>query len=387
VHLGDIDGGERPTFAETEMLLLAAAGGAPRKVELSGALPMSDLGGSPPNCSHIIAQGLRLLANDSTVDRTKVRYSSIAQGTSTYAGHEIWNPALGDPPAGFFTAESRPDPVVALHENTNEVWSFGSQTLQLHVPDGTLVYAATNTLEVGCAAPYSILKHGHGDFAWLDDERQLVVSDGRGAQPLSAPIQKQLHEMTTVSDCQGFRALLGDVGAAIWRFPSDGRTFVYQEGVGWGQWQGWTGTEWTQFPVTALHQASGSAANIVGTSDGKIGVLSFDAADDLGTRINAFIQTGFIDRGTSRDKQCKEVRLTIRRGHATSGTPFGWLSWRDDLGEWEAPLEVSLGGSGDYQTVVAFQSLGVYQTRQWRFQFDGEVELVLAKVEEDFEVL
>lgn len=384
-HLGDVDGGERATFAETEILLVMAAGGAPRKVVLSGALPMSDLGGTPPNATHVIAQNLRLLANDATLDKTKVRYSDQAIGATDYTGHEDWVVTGGTGP-GFFTAESRPDPVVALNENTNEVWAFGSQTLQIHVPDSTLVYAPAHTMEVGCGAPYSVIKQRER-FAWLDDERQIVVSDGRSFEPISGPIAQDLADMATAADCVGQHLLLGDTSVFAWRFPTDGRTFVYQEGVGWGQWQGWTGTGWKAWPVTAHHQRSESGANIVGTSDGKIGALSFDASTDLGERINAFVQTGFLDRGSSRLKHCREVRVTIRRGHATTGTPKATLQWRDGLGEWESPIDVSLGGSGDYETTVRFHSLGTYRTRQWRFQFDGDVELVLAKVEEEFEVL
>jgi hypothetical protein len=384
-HLGDVDGGNRPTFAETEILLVMAAGGAPRKVVLSGALTMTDLGGTPPECSHIIAQNLRLLANDVTVDRTKVRYSDQSIGTTDYTGHEDWVVVGGTGP-GFFTAESRPDPVPALYENTNEVWAFGTQTLQIHAPDANLVYAPVATKTVGCGAPYSVI--GLGDrFAWLDHARQFVLSDGRGFEVISGPVQQDLADMAVVSDCVGYHILLADLSAFAWRFPTDGRTFVYQEGVGWGQWQGWSGIEWTPWIVTAHHQKSGSAENLVGTSAGKVGMLSNSVSADFEEDIHAFVQTGFMDRGTTKQKHCREVRLTVRRGHATSGTPHGYLQWRDSLGEWESPVEVSLGGSGDYETTVRFHSLGTYRTRQWRFQFDGSEELVLAKVEEDFEVL
>lgn len=383
--LGEVDGGKRPTFAETEILLCIAAGFRPRKIVLSGALPLSDIGDVPPNCSHIIAQNLRLSANDVTVDRTKVRYSSQSIGTTDYSGHETWTVAGAGGP-GFYTAEARPDPVVALVENTNEVWAYGAGTLQIFSPDPTLVYAPGPALEVGCSAPYSIIKR-HGEFAWIDDERQVVLSDGRSMEVISGPVQQDITDMDDVSGAFGYHVLLGECDAYVWSFPDDNRSFVYQTGVGWGQWQGWSGTAWEPFAVTAHHLKSGTGQNIVGTSDGRVGQLSFDAQDDLGTRINAFIETGFLDRGTSKLKQCVEVRVTIRRGHATSGTPIGWLQWRDTLGEWESPVEVSFGGSADYETTVRFQSLGVYRTRQWRFQFDGEVELVLAKVEEDFEVL
>lgn len=385
--IGAVDGTGRPVFAETEILLLIAAGSFPQKVELTGTYNMSVLAGPPPECSHILAQNLRLLANDTVVDKTKVRYSSISQGTLDYSGHEIWDPALGNPRAGFFTAEARPDPVVALGENTNEVFIFGSGTTQVHAPDAALVYAPVSAIEVGCSAPYGTVKVD-ADFLWLDHRKRFVRSNGRGFDPIGgASIQKTIDAIGTVSDVYGYHVAMGAVAATAWSFPSDGRTFVFQEGIGWGQWAGWDGGNWTPFPVLSHHLRSGTGENLVGLTTGEIGVLSFDASTDLGTRINAYCETGFLDRGTSAQKQCVEVRVTIKRGHATTGEPFGLLYWRDSLGEWESPLEVSLGASGDYETTVRFRSLGVYRTRQWRFQFDGDPELILVKVEEDFEVL
>jgi hypothetical protein len=378
-------GPERPTIAETEMLLLLAAGQDIQKVELSN-LVSSRLGGSPPKSSHVIAHGVRLLGNDTEIDKTKARYSGEAIGTTDFSGHESWAPGVDT--AGFFTGEARPDPVVALGENTDEVFLFGSQTTQVFRPDPVEVYAPIGTIPLGCVAPYSIARKDN-DFYWLDHERRFVVSNGRSYKVLSAPaISQTLQSMATVSDCFGYRCSLGPNEAIVWTLPTDGRTFVHYLGGGWAQWSGWDSTlgRYTQFSVTAHHLRGGDHVNLVGTSAGYVGKLDRAASTDLGAPIEANVQTGFINRDTDIRKWCKFVRLTLRRGESSSGEPRGRLQWRDDMGPWETGLEVSLGRSGEMNPTVSFERLGTYRRRQWRFVFSGSEELVLVSAEEEYQL-
>lgn len=380
--------GARPVFAETEMLLLLAQSADLRKIELASPV-IGLLGGSPPIASHVIANSDRLLGNDGTIDRTKVRYSDIALGTVTYAGHEIWLPETGVNTSGYFTAESRPDAVVAIGENTAEVFVWGTETLQIFASDPSRVFAPVRALEVGCRAPYSIVKF-NSEFYWLDSQKRFVHGDGQSFEPVTAGMENVFKSISRVDDCFGFCAHLGMVDVLAWTFPTDGRTFVYQPGVGWGQWASWNegGANWAPFTVTAHHQRASDAANLVGTSAGKLGAFDLAATDDLGVRINAYVETGFTDRGTSKEKLCRCVRLILKRGTTTtSGTPRGFLWYRDKPGDWQGPIEVELGASGDSDPVVTFQNLGKYRTRQWRFQFDGPEELLLVRAEEDFDVL
>lgn len=384
--LSTLHGGRRAVFAETEMLVVIAGGDAMVKVELATATG-SLLGGSPPISSHVIANSSRLLSNDLLVDRTKVRYSDIAIGTTSFAGHETWLP--GSNGAGFFTAEARPDAVVAIGENTNEVFVWGTETTQIYAPDPTLIFSPVRAFEWGCAAPYSIVK-ADGQFFWLDHKRRIVGCDGGNVSTISKSIQGDLNGMTTVDDCFGYRVHQGNTDALVWTFPSDGRTFVFQVGAGWGQWQGWDQgrANWKPFLVTAAHQRLDDAENLVGTSDGRVGQLSQASQTDFGDPVPAYVDSGFQNRGTSGRKACKAVRLTMRRGRTTgAGNPRGSLWFRDNPGKWEGPLPVELGRSGEVEAVVSFRSLGTYRTRQWRFRFDGSEELTLAGVEEDFDVV
>ena len=422
----------RPVFAETEALLCVTQGNEIKRIQTTdpsfpiatlGVPPGADLDPSgsveshfisgvtyasiyqfpptldaasgtsqlPPFCSHIAVNSSRILGNDTLIDKTKIRFSDISIGTTDFSGHDTWTP--GPNTAGFFTAEANADPVVAVFENTNEVFTFGERVLQVFGPDPNLVFATVSAIELGCCAPYSVVKRNQS-FWWLDTRRRFVFSDGRAFdESIGNPIKPVVDSFSRVDDCYGFSVIEGAVDAIVWVFPTAGRALCYQPGVGWGEWASWSesANRWAPLSITAHHLNVNDAVNVVGTSDGRIGRLSRNASTDLGVRMKAFIETGFLDRGTSSKKRTRAVRLTLRRGEtaSTSSTgPMGYLSWRDSLGPWESPLEVALGRSGDFQTVVTFYSLGgTYRTRQWRFEFDGDDELVLVKVEEDFDVL
>lgn len=378
-------GDRRPVFAETEALLAMAAGRDPAKI-VRATQAVSLLGGGPPQASHVIANASRLLLNDLMTQKTWAYYSDVATGTASYSGHESWN-GTGD--SGNITAESRPDPLVALAENTNEVFLLGSTSVQVFAPDVNDVYAPATTREFGCSAPYSVIRDDQA-LAWLDDKRRFVRTDGRSFMVLSAPIARTLAGFTTVSDAFGYRVHTGYLDALVWTFPTEGRTFCYQKGSGWSQWGGWdeSAANWTAFPVTAHALVFGADTNAVGLSSGKVARLDLDTQTDLGEPVVASVTSGFQNRGTANRKHCRAVRLALRRGFTSdTESPVAWLEWRDSLGAWGTPVPVRLGASGEYESVVVVRSLGVYRSREWRITFSGVEDFAVASVTEEYEVL
>jgi hypothetical protein len=374
----------RPVFAQTDTMVAIAGGREILKYDRTDRTAQP-LGGNPPMGSHVIAHASRLLANDLLVDKTAVRYSApFVSGDDS--GAEDWS---FSGTGGFILATARPDNVVAIAENTNNVYVFGQGTTQIYGPDASAVYLPEATREFGCGAPYSVVKQDQ-TFGWLDQYLRFQLSDGRSYKDISEPIAKTLETVTNPSECFGYRVLSGNVDAVCWSFPTDSRTFVYQVGSGWGQWGGWDSAKanYTPFSVLSHHIRQDTSENIVGTVDGHIAELSWEALTDLGEPIRAHIETGYVSRGTDRPKHCQCVRMVFRRGQATGSTgPQAWLSYRDQPGPWEPPLAIDLGASGDTYPVLEFRSLGTYRRRQWRFEFTGTDELVLVSATEDFEVL
>ncbi len=376
----------RPTFAETEVFLVIAGGSNIQKVNLQ-TLMSTQLGGNPPIASHVVANSSRLAANDIIVDKTKVRFSGISQGTVDTSGHEEWDNTGLTEDGGFFTAEARPDPVQAVYENTNEVFVWGVDNVQIFAPDATNIFAPTVTREAGTLAPYSIIKQGQ-DFFWLDQHRRIVYSDGRSFQNLEGPIKAQLDALTTPEDCFGYRVFTGHVDCLVWTFPTDGRTFAYQINGGWAEWFGWDDSQanFKRFIVNAHHLRRDGGLNVVGTTDGRVGKLSLASFDDRGEKVVAYVESGFQNRDTDNLKKCCSLRFAIRRGSAAAAS-LGRIEWRDDTGPWNGPIYIDTGATGDNHCVRDVRSLGSYRRRQWRWTFSDTANLSLLKVTECFEVL
>jgi hypothetical protein len=373
-----IDGAGRPVFAETEAIVLCTAGGLVKRITKPGLTTVEQLANAPSDCSHIIANSSRLVAN--TAGSGIMYYSSQAAGSS-YAGHEVWSVGGG---GGFFSAEGRPDPVVAIGETTARVLAWGTQSVQAFSPDADLNFAPVVTYERGTTSPYSIVKADEV-FYWLDHKRRFVGGSGE-PQVISQDIQGELDDMSAVSDCFGYWVKLGYLDAIVWTFPTDGRSYCYQMGGGWSRWHGWNAQTNNHALFSVLSQTSitGSGAQVVGTVAGKIGQLSHSATTDLGTKVTATVRTGFLNRGTDRRKKCDAAYFTIRRG-TTDVAPVATVRWRDDGGSWGQPRTVGFGTTSSRDFVVRLRSLGVYRRRDWEFTFsDDSTELELAAAVEHY---
>ena len=388
----------RPTFAETEALLVIAGGAEMGKIDIrpeTFSAPnftnpnpdyheMSFLGGCPPLASHVFANSSRICANDTQLDQTKVRYSNITQGIVSFAPHESWDPSPGA--AGFFTAEARADSILACAENTNDIFLFGRTSLQLFAPDGSTTFAPSVTREVGIIAAYSPVKVDDR-YMWLDHKTRWVGSDGREWKDLGGAIQATLDNLSTPSDCYAYRFSESFADCVVLRFEAAQETLVLQPNVGWSRWAQFTAASeaFTMFPVLSHHCRQDGGLNVVGLENGTICTLSLDNTTDLGSPIVAYVTTGFLDRGTDNVKQSLYVQLVFKRTQALSEGVVCYLDYRDDLGAEWTTLEVDLGvDDGNLNPVVPFYSLGTYRRRQWRFRFPDDAGLFLVRAIEKF---
>jgi hypothetical protein len=381
-----LPGDDRPTFAITQFRIIAVAGGTPGdgaglywEGGAFGALWASSSGSSGvgPYATQVAALAQRIFANDgfSTSVNNRILYSGPGSAGNTSLG------ALS-----FSSAEANPDAVVALRENSNELFVFGERTLQVFVPDPNIVIAPQRAVNRGCSAAHSVIRADE-HFAWFDDQRQFVVSDGREVDVPSDPIAETLDGIETVSDCYGFRVNQGQFDQLVWQFPTDGRTFAYQRNSGWSQWSTWdVDLGHGPFPIKSHYYWPERNLHLVGMEDGSIAQLSTSAYTDLGDQIVAEVTTGFINHDTDAVKFTDALRLTFKRGQTASTEPKVFLSWRDDLGAFGDPIQIGLGTTGDYVSTVTLRTLGGYRRRQWKLLFSADAELVLASVTEDWSI-
>jgi hypothetical protein len=387
---GSLRGTKRPVLTETQMLLVAAGGDNMRAVNLGNDY-IIPVGSSAPKATHVLINKNRLVANDVELDTSVVRYSEQAIGNTWpssdgYVGHTLWYYG-GIGTAGYFTAEARPDPVVAIKDTVGELVVFGSTTTSVYAPeaaDSSLIWSPVGVLETGCCAPYSPIHHREL-FFWLDHRRRFVVGDGSSVKDIGQQIQSELDSLGTVDDCWGFVYQESNVVCLVWVFPTDGVAYAYQEDSGWSRWAGWTGN-WSPLVVSSHHQRFAGAENIVGTTGGRVANLTMSADDDLGDTVRAYVETGYISHETQARKTCDVVSFRLRRGAPGSSGPHAFFGYRDRPGPWRSRIPIDLGVSGETEPVVRFYGLGVYRQRQWFFEFSGSERLELLGASETFSV-
>lgn len=374
-----LDGSLRPVFANTADTLIIVGGGVPQKWTGSGL--SARLGGSPPVATHVTIIGQRVVVN--LYDNSgRFRYSDLGAGSI-----ETW------PLENVQEAEAKPDKLMGMYENTRSLWAFGASTVQVYgvSPDPLVPYSPTSTVNVGTLARYSPIQTDEG-YAWLDDRRRFVHSDGQGFEDISLPwISKTVSQLDTVSDAIGFRFKINSLQFLVWVLPAEGRTFAYEmNGKRWSEWAGFSSGEFQDWPVTGYSYDSARNLHLASVSTGEgICQLSTNAFSDLGVNLVGNIRTGFENRDTDNAKHVQRDTYTLRRGVGTfSGTPSSMeVRHRDDLGTWSSWRRFSLGTDGDYTTrLTDYGTIGQYYRRQHELRYSGPHRLSIIEARETFQI-
>lgn len=372
-----LDGSLRPVFAYDYERVVITGGGATQKWE--GAGLSARLGGSPPTATHIAYNDQRFVL--SIYDNT----GRIQWTPPGVTNHETWTTA-GVGSGGFAEAEASPDPAMALHVNANETFVFGTQSLQVFVPDATSGFVVGSTVTVGCGCRHGIIDTD-GSYAWLDERQRIVSSSGRDIQVLSSPgMSKSIAALVTVSDGWSFRASIGSFDLLVWVFPTDGRTLCFDRGSGkWSEWKTWTGASWSGWIGSSYYHWADRNIHLVGLSTGEIVEMTFDAYQDNGLNIRGISRTGFGDGGVGVRKLSQRVQLQLKRTGALAATDGSVeLRYRDDLGAFRTATAFPVGG--DYAPSIIKYGLGMYRERQWEIVFENNAALVLAGARETIEL-
>lgn len=374
-----LDGSLQPIFTYDADRVVITGGGAPQKWEGVGL--SARLGGSPPSATHIAYDSQRFVVN--VYDD-----SGIIQWTPPGVGnHETWTVA-GVGSGGFTEAEASPDALLALHVSTNEVFAFGTQSLQVFIPDGSVDFVLATTLSIGLGARFSVIDTD-ASYAWIDERQRIVESAGRDLEILSAPLMADsIAALPTVDDAWGFRARIGSFDLLVWAFPTAERTLCYDRGSKkWSEWKTWTGAEWSGWIGRSYYYWADHNVHLVGLDSGEIVEMTFDAYQDMTLNLRGVSRTGFRDMGTGARKLCQRLQLVMKRGATAPGSvaPKAEVRYRDDLGGFQDAVSYSLGAA-EYPPTIEKWGLGMYRDRQYELTFENNAEFVLAAAREFVEV-
>lgn len=371
-----VDGALRPMVLSTRTRAVIVGGGVPQK--WTGGSLSARLGGSPTLMTSIVGIASRLVGG--VADESGV---FVWSGLGDVA-HESWD-ALD-----FTEAEAKPDVLQRVVDNTNELFAFGSETLQVFSPDPVLGFAPGRALNLGTLSPQSIVAVDDM-FAFLDRERRFVMTDGRGFSDeqsvLSKPLEAALRSLTSVTDCWGFRMRVDRWDAVVWMFPTDGKGFIWNRRSNtWSEWRAFGVSGYTAPTITSAVSWPEEDLFLVGLSTGQIAQLDATAFTDLGAIIKVELVTGFVDHGSDNLKHCKAAKFAFRRGAtAQSGTaPLVQISYRDNPGPFGPPATFSLGLAGDYDPILEMRSEGTYRRREWKLEYTSDAELSFLGAREEF---
>lgn len=370
----------RVTFAIGDQYVYMAGGGQIQRWGSLTAAP-DTLAASPANVTHVAILGSRIIAND-RANPNSWYWSDIGEGAFT-----SW------PSGNTSTADARPDPIVALTENTNELFIWGTETTQVYAVgvDPTLPFDTVATTNLGLAAPYAYTRM-ESQMAWLDQDTRLVIGDGRSMEPVSDAVQKTFKGLSTISDAWMYREVRGQQQQLVLRFPTERRTFVYDlKGTKWRERAYYSAPFNTaDWPVGSYAYWPAYGYHMFGSTSSGLMRLDETSRQDLAGPLVCERTTGWHDFGSGNAKRAGRLRATMRRGIAAQGATPGALEVRvqDDDKPWSSWKPFSVGAPEDYrQYADTFGTSGIFRRRRYGIRFSTTEDISLLKLEDDVDDL
>lgn len=382
-----LDGSLRPSFVPGRDLLVIAGGGAIQKWTgrgLSARLTNTGAGGDPPDTNQVVAVAQRLIAAVNGA-------SGQLWWTGPLEEYENWDMSTGG--ASYIQASAKPDPVIALSDNTNEVFAWGPETLQVFAPanlaidandpNNVLDFAPARAANIGVVARDSICPVDD-NFIALDKLRRIILTDGRTYSDLSAQVSRLLRDFDVVEDCWSFRMRYSKWDCIVFIFPTVGRGLIYNaKSARWSEWICSTDGDIPRpIPITSAYHWAAQNVFLVGMEDGSIAVLDDEATTDLGKPIIVEMVSGFVTHGATAQKACRTLMLAFR-GDAVGGKARLWR--RDNLGAWILTKQIEVAST--LPANMQIRSIGVYRQRQWKVRYSASDRFKLISAHEEFETL
>jgi hypothetical protein len=293
-----------------------------------------------------------------------------------------------------FTAESKPDIIQNALVTRDGLLFFGKESTEFWVNDGVSPFSRVRGLTVdrGCGAPYTVVRHGD-EWFWLDDQRIVVRGSMQGIQEIQNPYRREFQDLITTEDGHAHIMTIDGWPSYVLTFPTANRTYVYNltqnDWCEWGFWDVNT-AQYRRYIGNSYAFAKQWGFHVVGDyATGKLYKMTREVFTDNGDIIRSIRRTGFITHNTSLLKRSTRIRLRLRRGVANStvASPKMLMRWREKNGAWSNMRELSLGEVGQHDVWLETRLLGMYHARQYEFIHSDATDWVLADGEEYIDVM
>jgi hypothetical protein len=293
----------------------------------------------------------------------------------------------------FLDAEISPDRIVAGHNNHNQLYILGENTIEVYQNIATTGFPVQRIpgamIQKGCSARFSVVDFDNSFlFVGGDVGEQPAIwkAIGSNAQKISTSSIDQLLQKSSNESIANIRAFTysqnGDYFAV---FEIGTHTFTYDATTsalsGKHEWhERQTGiTNGNGFKVwSAVHGVKAFGKIIVASnSSGQIGELDQETLTEYGEKIERIFTTKpFVSLGDSMFSHQIELLMQAGVGDATTPDPQIRMDYSDDQGRtFTSEISKPMGAVGEYKTRVRWSRLGrIPNTRMLRFKMTDSVE-------------
>lgn len=299
-------------------------------------------------------------------------------------------------PLDVESAEGSPDNLVGLIANSQNLFTFGSQSTEVFYDSGDALNPFARiqgaVINVGCSAPFSIARLLNDIyFIGGDDTGQGIVyrMTGYNPQRISTPAIEALIrdlDQTTLAEARGWVYQQGGHAIYCLNVPGSDKTQCYDASTGMWHEMAFNGT-WGYERHRGDCSAVAYTANVVGDySTGAIYKLDPTVYTDNGTAILRERTVPHFSNGLRRQFH-RSIQIDCEVGVGLDGTaqgsdPLLMLTYSDDGGHtFGNERTATLGKIGQTKARAIIRRLGSARDRVYRVRISDPVKPVLLGAE------
>ena len=281
----------------------------------------------------------------------------------------------------FATAEMNTDKLLRPFSDHNELWLFGTRTIEIWSPSGStdfpFVRASNAGPERGLLAPDSVIK-ADNTVCWVGSDGIVYQSSGYTPEPISTrPIELKISQSSAPTGITGRYSSQNGHQFYILTSIIDGWTLVYDVTTKVWHERATYGYNWWQY----LHPVSFNGKQIVGGYNGNLYTLESATYSEDGGVIRYEATSPPVHANGAR-LSCSRLEVLMETGVGIAtgqgSNPQAMLQWSDDGGRtWSNEHWKTIGSVGAYNTRVTWRNLGQFFSRVYKIAVTDPVKAVI----------
>lgn len=293
--------------------------------------------------------------------------------------------------ANVISADTKPDDTLAVQAHRQQLYVFGSETIQPMYNSGSgnppFDFILNSVQEVGLGAIHSVSSNKRFVY-FLGSDRQVYRIAGLDVQTISNPaIGQAIEKYSNVSDAYGLTFTFDSLEFYLLSFPTGNETWLFNEQSGL-----WTnlayGTDGDQHLIAGYQNVYGKHL-VTDRLSGNVYELDFDTYTDNGNVIQRQRDTISINSGTFGKEGVQvfmdKLELVIETGTSlVTAESKMFMQYSDDNGRsWSTERWLPIGQQGEYRHKLWWFGLGSFYNRQFRFVMTDPIKWVLVSANAD----